>query len=81
MKQNIIEGELMKEEYDLSKMKSRPNPYAKRLKKQVTLRIGEDVIAYFKEMSVETGIPYQSLINLYLQDCVTSGRKLKMEWA
>ncbi len=79
--QYIIEGELMKEEYDLSKMKSRPNPYAKRLKKQVTLRIGEDVIAYFKEMSAETGIPYQSLINLYLQDCVASGRKLKMEWA
>ncbi len=71
----------LQEEYDLSKMKSRPNPYAKRLKKQVTLRIGEDVIAYFKEMSAEMGIPYQSLINLYLQDCVASGRKLKMEWA
>ena len=81
MKQNIIEGELMKEEYDLSKMKSRPNPYAKRLKKQVTLRIGVEVIDYFKEMSAETGIPYQSLINLYLQDCVVSGRKLKMDWA
>jgi uncharacterized protein (DUF4415 family) len=81
MKQNITKGELMKEEYDLSKMKSRPNPYAKRLKKQVTLRIGVDVIEYFKELSAETGIPYQSLINLYLQDCVTSRRKLKMEWA
>ncbi len=70
----------MKEEYDLSKMKSRPNPYAKRLKEQVTLKIGVDVIAYFKEMSGETGMPYQSLINLYLQDCVASGRKLKLEW-
>jgi uncharacterized protein (DUF4415 family) len=81
MKQNITKGELMKEEYDLSKMKSRPNPYAKRLKKQVTLRIGVDVVEYFKELSAETGIPYQSLINLYLQDCVASRRKLKMEWA
>lgn len=48
----------MKSEYDLSKMKSRPNPYAKRLKKQVTLRIGEDVIEYFKKEAAETGIPY-----------------------
>jgi len=53
----------MKEEYDLSKMKTRPNPYAKRLKKQVTLRIGQDVIDYFKGLSEKTGVPYQSLIN------------------
>ena len=71
----------MQEEYDLSKMKSRPNPYAKRLKKQVTLRMNEDVIDYFKAMSVESGIPYQSLINLYLQDCVKEKRKLQMSWA
>lgn len=70
----------MKEEYDLSKMKSRRNPYAKRLKKQVTLRMGPDVIEYFKLMSEETGIPYQSLINLYLRDCASSNRKLKMNW-
>ncbi len=81
MNQNTIKGELMQEEYDLSKMKSRPNPYAKKLKKQVTLRMGEDVIEYFKQMSEETGIPYQSLINLYLRDCVVSNRKLKMDWA
>ncbi len=80
-KRNLTkQGELMKEEYDLSKMKSRPNPYAKCLKNRVTLRIGVDVITYFKEMSAETGIPYQSLINLYLQDCAASGRKLKLEW-
>jgi uncharacterized protein (DUF4415 family) len=66
----------MKAEYDLSKMKRRPNPYAKRLKRQVTIRIGLDVIAYFKEMAEETGIPYQNLINLYLSDCVQSRRKL-----
>lgn len=71
----------MKSEYDLSKMKSRPNPYAKRLKKQVTLRIGEDVIEYFKKEAAETGIPYQSLINLYLRDCVAARRKLRLQWA
>jgi len=71
----------MKAEYDLSTMKSRPNPYARQLKKQVTLRIRPDVITYFKEMSEETGVPYQSLINLYLQDCAKTHRKLNMEWA
>ena len=70
----------MKEEYDLSQMKSRPNPYAKRLKKQITLRINPDVIDYFKSMAEETEIPYQSLINLYLQDCMTSHRKLNVQW-
>ncbi|MFQ5629068.1 MAG: CopG family antitoxin [bacterium] len=71
----------MREEYDLSKMKSRRNPYAKKLKKQITLRMGEDILEYFKQMSEETGIPYQSLINLYLRDCVSSNRKLKLDWA
>jgi uncharacterized protein (DUF4415 family) len=70
----------MKKEYGLSKMKSRPNPYAKRLKKQVTLRISPDVGEYFKQMAEETGIPYQSLINLYLRDCVSSQRKLNLNW-
>jgi len=71
----------MKDEYDLSKMKSRRNPYARRLKKQVTLRLRPDVIEYFKAMAEETGIPYQTLINLYLQDCMKSDRKLDMQWA
>lgn len=71
----------MKKEYDLSKMKSRKNPYAKRLKQQITLRLDPDVVDYFKALSDEKGIPYQSLINLYLQDCMTSHRKLKMEWS
>ena len=70
----------MKDEYDLSTMKSRPNPYAKRLKKQVTMRMSEEVIDYFKSMSEDIGIPYQSLINLYLQDCVKSERVLQMTW-
>ena len=58
-----------------------PNPYAKRLKKQMTIRMGTDVIAYFKNMAQEVGVPYQNLINLYLQDCVRNGRKLDMRWA
>ena len=71
----------MEEEYDLSQFKSRKNPYARRLKKQVTLRLAPDIVEYFKDMAQETGLPYQSLINLYLQDCVSSHRKLNMNWA
>ena len=71
----------MKKEYDLSKMKSRPNPYAKRLKRQLTIRMGMDIIDYFKAMASQTGIPYQNLINLYLRECVISQRKLQMKWA
>ena len=70
----------MKKEYDLSKMKMRKNPYASKLKRQVTIRMGEDVVSYFKELAEETGIPYQSLINLYLQDCVAKGRKPDLSW-
>jgi uncharacterized protein (DUF4415 family) len=70
----------MKAEYDFSKMKSRKNPYASKLKKSVTIRLGEDVIDYFKEMADETGIPYQSLINLYLRDCVAQHREIDLSW-
>ncbi len=70
----------MKAEYDLSKMKSRKNPYASKLKKPVTMRLSEDVISYFKEMAEENGVPYQSLINLYLRDCVVQHRKIDILW-
>jgi len=70
----------MRKEYDFSKMKGRKNPYAKRLKRQVTIRLGVDVLEYFKQLSEETGIPYQSLINLYLRDCVVSKRKPLLKW-
>ena len=70
----------MKKEYDLSKMKSRRNPYAAKLKRQVTIRMGDDVIEYFKSMADETGIPYQTLINLYLKDCVAKERELDLTW-
>jgi len=71
----------MKAEYDLTKMKSRRNPYARKLKKQITLRLDPEVIEYFKQKAEETGIPYQTLINLYLQDCRATGRELKMTWS
>lgn len=70
----------MKSEYDFSKMKSRKNPYASKLKKPVTIRLGEDVIEYFKNMAEESGVPYQSLINLYLRDCALQHRKIDIQW-
>lgn len=70
----------MKKEYDFSKMKSRKNPYAAKLKKSVTIRLGEDVIQYFKAMAEESGVPYQSLINLYLRDCALQHRKVDIQW-
>ena len=70
----------MKAEYDLSKMKSRKNPYAAKLKRSVTMRLSEDVIDYFKQMAEESGVPYQSLINLYLRDCVAHHRKVDISW-
>jgi uncharacterized protein (DUF4415 family) len=68
----------MEPEYDLSKMKRRPNPFANPLKKQVTISLGIEVIEYFEKMAQEEGLSYQELINLYLQDCVTSQRKLSV---
>ena len=70
----------MKADYDLSKMKSRKNPYATKLKKPVTMRLSEEVVTYFKKMAVEAGVPYQSLINLYLRDCVIQHRKVNIGW-
>jgi uncharacterized protein (DUF4415 family) len=70
----------MRKEYDLAKLRGRKNPYAARLKKQITIRLGVDVLEYFKELAAETGIPYQNLINLYLRDCVVSRKKPVLEW-
>ncbi|MDN5874982.1 MAG: BrnA antitoxin family protein [Salinisphaera sp.] len=61
-------------------MKSRKNPYASKLKRQVTIRMRNDVICYFKAMSEDTGIPYQSLINLYLRDCMARDRRPELSW-
>ena len=68
----------MRDHYDFSN--SVKKPYAKKLKKQVTIRLDEDTIEYFKALADDKGIPYQSLINLYLRDCAQSHRDLKMEW-
>lgn len=68
----------MREEYDFSKAKK--NPYASQLKKPITIRLDEDSVTYFKSVSEEVGIPYQSLINLYLRDCALSHRKLSLSW-
>jgi uncharacterized protein (DUF4415 family) len=71
----------MKEEYDLENMEWKRNPYAQRLKKQITIRLGIDVLDYFKGLAEETGIPYQNLINLYLRDCVVQKKKPSLQWA
>jgi uncharacterized protein (DUF4415 family) len=68
----------MRKEYDFSKAKK--NPYASRLKRQITIRLDEDSIEYFKFVSEKVGIPYQSLINLYLRDCAASRRELSLVW-
>jgi predicted DNA binding CopG/RHH family protein len=65
-------------EYDFSKAVK--NPYAAQLKKQITIRLDEESINYFKSISADVGIPYQSLINLYLRDCAASNRKLDLKW-
>lgn len=68
----------MREEYDFSKAKK--NPYAAQLKKPITIRLDEDSVSYFKAVSEEVGIPYQTLINLYLRDCAATHRKLNLSW-
>jgi uncharacterized protein (DUF4415 family) len=69
----------MKDSYDFSK--STKNPYLSKAKKQLTIRIDEDTITYFRDLAEESGIPYQSLINLYLRECATTHKKLTMSWA
>ena len=68
----------MRKEYDFSKGKK--NPYAAKLKKQITIRLDDMTINYFKDMAGEAGIKYQTLINLYLRDCASHNRKLAMKW-
>ncbi len=68
----------MRKQYDFKK--SKKNPYAKQLKQQITIRLDEGVVNYFKDLATETGIPYQNLINLYLRDCVSEGRRPNIQW-
>ena len=68
----------MRKEYDFSK--SRKNPYAKQLKRQVTIRLDTMAVDYFKQMATELGMPYQNLINLFLRDCAIQKRRPVIQW-
>ena len=70
----------MRDHYDFSKMQSRKNPYAKYLKQPVTMRVDRETVDYFRQMAEKTGIPYQTLINLYLRDCAQQRRQLDLQW-
>ena len=70
----------MREEYNINELNPRKNPYAARLKKQITINIDGTTIDYFKSMADNKGIPYQTLINLYLRDCEVNQRQLQMSW-
>lgn len=73
-------GKSMEKEYDIEKLNPRKNPYAKRVKKQITINIDGDTIDFFKAKSEKCGIPYQTLINLYLSDCKEQNRELELKW-
>jgi len=68
----------MRKHYDFTGAKR--NPYAKQLKRQVTIRLEEGTLSYFKGLAAETGVPYQTLINMYLRDCAARRKQLRMEW-
>ncbi len=68
----------MRKKYDFSK--ARRNPYVKRLKKQLTIRLDEDTLGYFRDLAEDTGIPYQTLINLYLRECAAEKKRPSMRW-
>ena len=70
----------MRDEYNIRELNPRKNPYASRLKKQITINIDGSTIDYFKSMAAADGIPYQTLINLYLRDCADHRRKIQMSW-
>lgn len=70
----------MREEYDIKNLNPRKNPYANKLKKQITINVDSSIIDFFKSLSDDTGIPYQTLINLYLRDCVQNNKHLNISW-
>jgi predicted DNA binding CopG/RHH family protein len=71
----------MRKHYDFAKMKGEKNPYVKHLKQPITMRLDKATVAYFKALAAELGMPYQSLINLYLRDCALHRKKLKITWS
>jgi predicted DNA binding CopG/RHH family protein len=70
----------MRDHYDFSKMKGVRNPYYGRLKKPITIRIEDGSLVYFKQLAEEYEMPYQSLINMYLRDCVQKRKKPRTDW-
>ncbi len=78
MKNNNMEVEHMKEEYNFTN--ARKNPYTGKLKQQITINLDSETIAYFKAMAENSGIPYQTLINLYLSDCAKNNKQLSLKW-
>lgn len=70
----------MRDEYNIKELNPRKNPYAARLKKQITINLDADTVDYFKSEAVSTGIPYQTLINLYLADCAAKKKKIQMSF-
>ena len=70
----------MRDHYDFAEMKGEKNPYIKRLKQPITIRLDKATVAYFKALAEEMGMPYQNLINLYLRDCALKHRKLNLKW-
>ena len=70
----------MREHYDFAQMKGEKNPYIKRLKQPITIRLDKATVAYFKSLAADLGIPYQNLINLYLRDCAINHKKMELKW-
>ena len=70
----------MRDEYNIEELNPRRNPYAGRLKKQITMNIDSATVDYFKSLAESEGIPYQTLINLYLRDCAVHQRKIQVSW-
>jgi hypothetical protein len=71
----------MRAHYDFAKLKARKNPYLKLLKKSITIRLDRGTVDYFKALAKQSGVPYQSLINLYLRDCATRQKRLSLQWS
>jgi predicted DNA binding CopG/RHH family protein len=71
----------MRDNYDFDKMKGEKNPYLRRIKQPITIRLDKSTVGYFKALAEELGMPYQNLINLYLRDCALNQKKLKLKWA
>ena len=71
----------LRTEYDIAELHPRKNPYAKKLKQQITINLNTDTVAYFKTLAEQSGIPYQTLINLYLTDCAENKRHLSLSWS